>query len=86
MNRPATLEGWQVWALAREAQGQIRLGPGGEALGFDAAGMIARGRALAVPDAAVAIFLPVLDAALRQADRAMRKAAEAAAHDQEPQP
>lgn len=74
MNRPQTLEGWQVWTLAREAPGQIRVGPGGNVMGFDAPALLAMAGALSIPRAAVAAFLPVLDAALCAADRERQQA------------
>ena len=62
-----------MWTLAREASGQLRLGPGGERLGFDAAGFMALARGLSIPAAAVSVFLPALDLGLFTADRARRE-------------
>lgn len=61
MNRPATLEGSQVWDLAGRMSGQIRAIPGA-VLGWDMSAGLALGAALGIPALAIAEFLPVIEA------------------------
>ncbi|MCF6328453.1 MAG: hypothetical protein L3J02_01445 [Henriciella sp.] len=61
INRPLTLEGWQVWDLAQRMGGQLRVVPGA-VLGWDLGAAMALGSALGVNALVAAEFLPALEA------------------------
>lgn len=63
MNRPATVEGWQVWDLVGRLGGQLRVLPGA-VVGWDMSAALALADALGVPPAAAAELLPVIEAVM----------------------
>jgi len=74
LNRPATVEGRQVWDLAQAAQGQTRVSGLGEITGYDMTAVLAMAAARGVDRAAVAELLPHVEAArVAAAARHMRR-------------
>ncbi|WP_443135104.1 DUF7697 family protein [Frigidibacter sp. ROC022] len=63
MNRPLTLEGWQVWDLVGRLGGQLRALPGA-VVGWDMTAALALGRALGVPPLVMAELLPIIEAVM----------------------
>ena len=63
MNRPLTLEGWQVWDLVQRLGGQLRVVPGA-VIGWDISAAFALGAALGVPAPAIAELLPAIEAVM----------------------
>jgi hypothetical protein len=61
VNRPQTLEGWQVWDLAQRLGGQLRAVPGA-VLGWDLGAALAMAAALGVEPLVAAELLPELEA------------------------
>ena len=64
MNAPATVEGREVWRLARDLAGQMRYTPRGVATGWDMAGALALAAARGILPAA-AELLPAAEMGLR---------------------
>ncbi|MFC3118908.1 DUF7697 family protein [Jhaorihella thermophila] len=64
MNAPASVEGLQAWELARRLGGQLRVGPTGAVIGWDFAAALALARAMGADPAAVAEFLPEIEAVM----------------------
>ena len=60
MNRPLTIEGWQVWDLVGRLTGQLRVMPGC-VVGLDMAAALAMGEALGIEPLACAEFLPGIE-------------------------
>ena len=71
MNRPDTVEGAQVWDLTRRIQGQLRT-DFGHVIGWDFTAALAMARAMDVPEAAVAEFLPWIEAEMIKGRAAAR--------------
>jgi len=63
MNRPATLDGWQVWDLAVRLGGQLRVIPGA-VIGWDIGAALALASALGIAPAAAAELLPEIEAVM----------------------
>jgi len=63
LNRPLTLEGWQVWDLVGRLGGQLRVLPGA-VVGWDLTAALALGDALGAPPIAMAELLPVIEAVM----------------------
>jgi hypothetical protein len=63
LDRPLTLDGWQVWDLAQRLGGQLRAIPG-VVIGWDMGAALAMADALGVPPAAAAELLPVIEAVM----------------------
>lgn len=81
MNRPLTLEGWQVWDLAQRLTGQLRVaaGMGGTmVLGWDMTAALALARALGLDPLIAAECLPEIEAVM------VRKLNEQMARDERP--
>ena len=64
MNLPQTHEGRQVWDLVQHLDGQVRLSGMGGLIGYDMTAALAMARALGVDEAAVAVLLPEVEAAM----------------------
>jgi hypothetical protein len=63
LNRPLSLEGWQVWDLVGRLGGQLRVLPGA-VTGWDMSAALALGEALGVPPVAAAELLPAIEAVM----------------------
>ena len=63
LNRPATLDGWQVWDLALRLGGQLRVAPG-VVIGWDLGAALALASALGVAPLAAAELLPEIEAVM----------------------
>jgi len=61
LNRPLTVEGWQVWDLAQRLTGQLRVVPGA-VLGLDMTAALAIADALGVDTLVAAELLPEIEA------------------------
>lgn len=67
MNRPITLDGWQVWDLAQRLTGQLRLATGmggGAVIGWDMTAAMAMASALGVDPLIAAECLPEIEAVM----------------------
>lgn len=62
INAPQSVEGHRVWDLAIKCNRQLRVGPSG-VFGYDMGAVLAMGQALGVPAAAIAEFMPQIEAA-----------------------
>lgn len=63
MNRPLTLDGWQVWDLVGRLGGQMRVA-GKAVLGWDMGAAMALAQALGLNPMVVAELLPALEAVM----------------------
>ena len=67
MQKPLTLEGWQVWDLVQRLGGQIRVTggmSGGAVLGWDMAAALQLGVALGLSPFIIAELLPPIEAVM----------------------
>ena len=63
MNRPQTLDGWQVWGLVGRLGGQLRVIPGA-VLGWDMGAALAMAHALGIDSLIAAELLPEIEAVM----------------------
>jgi hypothetical protein len=63
LNRPLTIEGWQVWDLAQRLSGQLRAMPGA-ILGLDMTATLAMAEALSIDPLVCAELLPEVEGML----------------------
>lgn len=67
MNRPLTLDGWQVWDLAQRLTGQLRIAAGmggGAVIGWDMTAALAMAQALGVDPLIAVECLPEIEAVM----------------------
>ena len=67
MNKPLTLEGWQVWDLVQRLGGQVRVTggmSGGAVLGWDMGAALQLGTALGLSPLIIAELLPPIEAVM----------------------
>jgi len=60
LNRPHTVEGWQVWELAKQLTGQLRVVPGA-VVGLDMTAALACAEALGINTLMCAELLPEVE-------------------------
>ncbi|WP_425541992.1 DUF7697 family protein [Rhodovulum strictum] len=63
MNRPQTIEGWQVWDLTQRLGGQLRIAPGA-VIGWDMSAALSLAEALGVNALIAAELLPEIEAVM----------------------
>jgi hypothetical protein len=63
LNRPVSLDGWQVWDLVCRLGGQMRVA-GKAVIGWDMTAVLALAHALGLNPMVVAEFLPELEAVM----------------------
>ena len=63
LNRPQTLDGWQVWDLALRLGGQLRIVPGA-VIGWDLGAALALASALGIAPLVAAELLPEIEAVM----------------------
>ncbi|MCV2449771.1 hypothetical protein, partial [Paracoccus sp. DMF] len=63
LNRPQTVEGWQVWDLTQRLGGQLRIAPGA-IIGWDMGAALALAQALGINPLIAAELLPEVEAVM----------------------
>ncbi|HMQ95541.1 hypothetical protein [Amaricoccus sp.] len=63
MNRPESIEGWQVWDLVGRLGGQLRVIPGA-VIGWDMGAALSLATALGIAPMAAAELLPEIEAVM----------------------
>ncbi|MCV2449795.1 hypothetical protein, partial [Paracoccus sp. DMF] len=63
LNRPQTVEGWQVWDLTQRLGGQLRIAPGA-VIGWDMGAALSLAQALGINPLITAELLPEIEAVM----------------------